>query len=74
MFDRFSSDRRPAAEPGGRRHFGLGLALVSEIATRHGGSVTAENRRPPQPGALLRLTVPAAPGGRTPRSTEPTPE
>jgi len=60
MFDRFSSDRRPSTEPGGRRHFGLGLALVSEIATRHGGTVTAENRRPPQAGALLRLSVPSS--------------
>ena len=58
MFDRFSSDRRPAAETGGRRHFGLGLALVSEIATRHGGSVTAQNRPGTQPGALLRLSIP----------------
>ena len=65
MFDRFSSDRRPTGETGGRRHFGLGLALVSEIATRHGGTVTAENRRPPQAGALLRLDVPSsAPPGR----------
>lgn len=66
MFARFSSDRRPAAEAGGRRHFGLGLALVSEIATRHGGAVTAENRTSPQPGALLRLTLPAVPAGRSP--------
>jgi len=60
MFDRFSSDRRPTGGDGGRRHFGLGLALVSEIATGHGGTVTAENRRPPQAGALLRLTVPSS--------------
>ena len=74
MFDRFSSDRRPVAETGGRRHFGLGLALVSEIATRHGGSVTAENRPLPQRGARLRLVVPAAPAARpVPRPT-PVPE
>jgi signal transduction histidine kinase len=59
MFDRFSSDRRPTGETEGRRHFGLGLALVSEIATRHGGTVTAENRPPPQAGALLRLMIPS---------------
>jgi two-component system, OmpR family, sensor kinase len=70
MFDRFSSDRRPTAEPGGRRHFGLGLALVSEIATRHGGTVTAENRRPPQQGALLRLALPAVPTARAARTPE----
>ena len=71
MFDRFSSDRRPAVDTGGRRHFGLGLALVSEIASRHGGTVTAENRPPPQPGALLRLRVPAVRTvrfGRRPRT------
>ena len=70
MFDRFASDRRPSAAPDGRRHFGLGLALVSEIATRHGGTVTAENRRPPQVGALVRLTVPGGTVGRR-RSAKP---
>ena len=60
MFDRFSSDRRPVTDHGGRRHFGLGLALVSEIAVRHGGTITAENRKTHPPGALLRLTIPAA--------------
>jgi two-component system OmpR family sensor kinase len=57
MFSRFASDRPQTAAPG-RRHFGLGLALVSEIATRHGGSVTATNRQPPASGAVLRLTIP----------------
>jgi two-component system, OmpR family, sensor kinase len=70
MFDRFSSDRRPTAETGGRRHFGLGLALVSEIATRHGGTVTAENRPPPRPGALLRLAIPTARPTRPSRTPE----
>ena len=59
MFDRFSSDREPAKGSGERRHFGLGLALVSEIASRHGGTVTAQNRQPPQTGAVLRLAIPA---------------
>ena len=59
MFDRFASDRRPTTEAGERRHFGLGLALVSEIARRHGGTVSADNRQPPASGALLTLTVPA---------------
>ena len=59
MFDRFASDRRPTTEAGERRHFGLGLALVSEIARRHGGTVSADNRQPPPSGALLTLTVPA---------------
>ena len=74
MFDRFSSDRRPVAETDGRRHFGLGLALVSEIATRHGGSVTAENRPAPQRGARLRLVVPAASAARPAHRPTPVPE
>ena len=65
MFDRFSSDRRETADTEGRRHFGLGLALVSEIATRHGGAVQAENRQPPQVGAVLRLSLPAAASERS---------
>jgi two-component system OmpR family sensor kinase len=65
MFDRFSSDRRPTGETGARRHFGLGLALVSEIAARHGGTVTAENRQPPQVGALLRFVIPGSASRRT---------
>jgi signal transduction histidine kinase len=59
MFDRFASDRRASDAAGGRRHFGLGLALVNEIATRHGGTVTAANRPPGESGAVLRLTLPA---------------
>ncbi len=62
MFDRFSSDRREADRSGERRHFGLGLALVSEIATRHDGTVTAANRVPPGSGAVLRLAVPGIDG------------
>ena len=54
LFERFAS----AAEPTGqRRRYGLGLALVSEIADRHGGTVSASN--PEQGGATLRLTLPA---------------
>jgi two-component system, OmpR family, sensor kinase len=77
MFDRFSSDRRATAESLGRRHFGLGLALVSEIAARHQGTVTAQNRPGPQPGALLRLTIPngGAPGpGRSARTRPARPD
>ncbi|HWC80117.1 MAG TPA: HAMP domain-containing sensor histidine kinase [Pseudonocardiaceae bacterium] len=54
IFDRFASagDARPNAS----RRYGLGLALVSEIATQHGGGVQAENSE--GGGALLRLTIP----------------
>jgi signal transduction histidine kinase len=58
MFERFASDHPDTADGAGRRHFGLGLALVSEIATRHGGTVTAANR--PGAGAVLRLTLPVS--------------
>jgi signal transduction histidine kinase len=54
LFERFAS----AAEPtGSRRRYGLGLALVSEIADRHGGAVSARNGE--AGGATLRLTLPA---------------
>ena len=58
IFDRFSSDSSPGRS-GERRHFGLGLALVSEIAVRHGGTVTAANRSATESGAVLRLALPA---------------
>ncbi len=71
MFTRFAGDRAEAPVPGARRHYGLGLALVSEIATRHGGTVTAANRPAPDAGAVLRLELPIVghrhrtPAGRT---------
>ena len=58
MFARFSSDRQEDLDDSPRRHYGLGLALVSEVASRHGGSVTAQNRPPPETGAVLRLELP----------------
>jgi signal transduction histidine kinase len=58
MFIRFAGDRAEPAAPEGPRHYGLGLALVSEIATRHGGIVTAANRPGPETGAILRLRLP----------------
>ena len=41
-FDRFASSRPAADSPVRPRHYGLGLALVAEVASRHGGSVTIE--------------------------------
>ena len=60
MFDRFASTAGSEAVQGGRsgrRRYGLGLALVSEITARHGGAISAHD--PPQGGATLRLTLPA---------------
>ncbi|KQX07731.1 MULTISPECIES: sensor histidine kinase [unclassified Leifsonia] len=38
-FERFATSRPVETEPSGQRHYGLGLALVSDVATRLGGSV-----------------------------------
>lgn len=59
MFGRFASTAGSEAVPAGRsgrRRYGLGLALVSEITARHGGTISAHD--PPQGGATLRLTLP----------------
>jgi two-component system, OmpR family, sensor kinase len=68
LFDRFESSGNPS---GPRRTYGLGLALVSEVASRHHGTVTARNRPTggDQPGgepaasaagATLELALPRA--------------
>jgi signal transduction histidine kinase len=57
MFERFASTAVPNGAPTGRRRYGLGLALVSEIAARHGGTISAHPA--PGGGAVLRLTLPA---------------
>jgi signal transduction histidine kinase len=55
----------PGAEPSGAeppaasRHYGLGLALVAEVATRHGGSVAARNTGPGG-GASVEVRLPIA--------------
>ncbi|WIX98490.1 HAMP domain-containing sensor histidine kinase [Amycolatopsis mongoliensis] len=57
LFARFATGPADHAR-GGARRYGLGLALVSEIAARHGGSVTAVNTE--GTGAAFRLTLPIA--------------
>ncbi|TNC21837.1 sensor histidine kinase [Amycolatopsis alkalitolerans] len=54
LFTRFATGTTEDDRP--RRRYGLGLALVSEIAARHGGSVSARNAEPA--GAVFRLTLP----------------
>lgn len=61
LFDPFfsrphSSSADESPDVAGRRHYGLGLALVSEIADRHNGSIAAVNDGV---GATFRLTLPA---------------
>jgi two-component system, OmpR family, sensor kinase len=56
LFDRFH--RR---QSGPERHFGLGLALVREVVTGHGGTVEAVGH--PGRGARFTLRLPAAPAG-----------
>ena len=54
IFDRFYRSAAARSKPGA----GLGLAIVLEAATAHGGTATAENASPP-PGARFRFTLPA---------------
>lgn len=56
VFERFASAREPGSE---RRHYGLGLALVADVAAAHGGKVEA-GRRTGGRGAVLTLTLPLA--------------
>jgi signal transduction histidine kinase len=57
MFDRFvSGPGRDAPEVDGRRHYGLGLALVSDIVASHGGNI--ELAVGGRPGTAFRITLP----------------
>lgn len=56
VFERFASTTRLDGD--GTRRYGLGLALVSEIAARHGGTVSARNQD--TGGAALTLRIPRA--------------
>jgi len=53
IFERFYSLGRPDT---GRKSTGLGLNLVREVATSHGGTIRVVNR--PEGGALAELTLP----------------
>jgi signal transduction histidine kinase len=58
LFTRFATSRDDD-DPGVRRRYGLGLALVSDIAARHGGSVSVVDDG--RPGATMRIRLPASP-------------
>jgi len=55
-FDRFASAREAQTEAAAGRHYGLGLALVAEVVSRHHGSVDASNR--PAGGAIVTVRLP----------------
>lgn len=59
LFDRFATAARPTGT--GRRPYGLGLALVAEIAIAHDGHVDVVPGAG-DGGAVFRLTLPASPG------------
>ena len=59
LFDRFSTLRTEAAAPEGRRHYGLGLALVADVAANHQGRVSVAGREDGASGAVFTLTLPA---------------
>ncbi len=61
LFDRFSSLRTEASTSStfeGRRHYGLGLALVADVAANHQGRVTVADRIDGQTGAVFTLVLP----------------
>lgn len=59
-FERFASSRPASQEYQRPRHYGLGLALVSEVAVRHGGGVSVEAREGGH-GAAVVVRIPTHP-------------
>jgi signal transduction histidine kinase len=61
LFERFSSLRTETPGGDGRRHYGLGLALVADVAANHQGSVAVSDRADTGSGAVFTLVLPAPP-------------
>jgi two-component system OmpR family sensor kinase len=64
IFDRF---HRGAGA--GDRRFGLGLALLREVVTSHGGTITADGH--PGAGAVFTIRLPLTPAPRRPAGPRP---
>jgi two-component system, OmpR family, sensor kinase len=56
-FERFASSRAGRPDESTTRHYGLGLALVAEVAARHQGNVRVEPTEPGA-GAVIVVTLP----------------
>jgi len=59
LFLRFATSRADAADPAAPKHYGLGLALVAEVAAQHGGRVRAGARADGRAGAAITLELPS---------------
>jgi two-component system sensor histidine kinase KdpD len=57
VFDLFYQGRKAAGGAGGRKGYGIGLAICRAIALVHGGTIRAENRE--GGGAAFIVTLPA---------------
>ncbi|MEP6799545.1 MAG: HAMP domain-containing sensor histidine kinase [Lapillicoccus sp.] len=60
IFDRFHRASGDLEDHPGRRHYGLGLALVADVVAAHGGTVSVVTRGVGAQGGLLQLTLPRA--------------
>jgi two-component system OmpR family sensor kinase len=58
LFERFTTLRSESSSTDARRHYGLGLALVADVAASHQGRVAVADRADGQPGAVFTLTLP----------------
>nr|WP_277348432.1 HAMP domain-containing sensor histidine kinase [Planctomonas sp. JC2975] len=57
-FDRFAGTRTSTSAPeDGSRHYGLGLALVAEVAARHGGTVGIDRSTAGGAEVVVRLPL-----------------